>query len=94
MFKYQMDAATHISLLAMKDAPQLYNLIDRNRDHIGAWLKFPNMTLTEEDSSTFIKRTRIRYAQDDGYWLESGVETSLLALLDTYTLIKKTRRPK
>lgn len=41
MFKYQMDTATYVSLLAMKDAPQLYNLIDRNRDHIGAWLKFP-----------------------------------------------------
>lgn len=41
MFKYQMDTASYISLLAMKDAPQLYNLIDRNRDHIGAWLSFP-----------------------------------------------------
>ncbi|WP_339282909.1 GNAT family protein [Paenibacillus sp. FSL R5-0486] len=69
MFKYQMDTATYVSLLAMKDAPQLYNLIDRNRDHIGAWLKFPSMTLTEDDSRNFIKRTRIRYAQDDGYWL-------------------------
>ncbi|WP_339322102.1 GNAT family protein [Paenibacillus sp. FSL W8-0194] len=69
MFKYEVDDSTYLSLLEIKDAEKLYDLIDRNRDHIGKWLKFPSMTLTADDSRTFIERTRLRYAKDEGYWL-------------------------
>lgn len=57
MFKYEVDDSTYLSLLEIKDAEKLYDLIDRNRDHIGKWLKFPSMTLTADDSRTFIERT-------------------------------------
>lgn len=69
MLKYIIDDSTHLSLLEIKDAEKLYDLINRNRDHIGEWLKFPNITLKEDDSKTFIERTRIRYAKNEGYWL-------------------------
>lgn len=69
MFKCEVDDSSFISLLEMKDADELYDLIHRNRDHIGEWLKFPSITLTADDSKTFIERTRIRYAKDEGYWL-------------------------
>lgn len=69
MFKYIIDDSTHLSLLEIKDAEKLFDLINRNRDHIGEWLKFPSITLKEDDSKTFIERTRIRYAKDEGYWL-------------------------
>ncbi|OMC71765.1 ribosomal-protein-serine acetyltransferase [Paenibacillus sp. FSL H7-0326] len=69
MFKYEIDDSSLLALLETKDAEQLYDLINRNRDHIGKWLKFPSMTLAPEDSKTFIERTRMRYAKDEGYWL-------------------------
>lgn len=69
MFKYEIDDSSFLSLLEIKDAQQLYDLINRNRDHIGKWLNFPNITLRPEDSKTFIERTRLRYAKEEGYWL-------------------------
>ncbi|MFE6073392.1 hypothetical protein ACFVQB_02820 [Paenibacillus sp. NPDC057886] len=69
MFKYEIDDSSYLSLLEVKDAETLYKLINRNRDHIGEWLKFPSLTLEENDSKSFIERTRIRYAKEEGYWL-------------------------
>lgn len=69
MSKYEIDDSTFLSLLEIKDSEKLYDLIDRNRTHLGEWLKFPNVTLHADDSRVFIERTRMRYAKDEGYWL-------------------------
>lgn len=69
MFKYVVDDISYLSLLEIKDTEKLYKLIDRSRDHLGKWLRFPSITLKEDDSKNFIERTRIRYANDEGYWL-------------------------
>ncbi|SMF87778.1 ribosomal-protein-serine acetyltransferase [Paenibacillus uliginis N3/975] len=69
MFKYEIDDSIFLSLFEIKDAEKLYDLIDRNRTHLGEWLKFPSVTLQADDSKAFIERTRMRYAQDEGYWL-------------------------
>ncbi|WP_342551367.1 hypothetical protein [Paenibacillus sp. FSL R7-0652] len=71
MFKHALDDtnSAYISLLTSNDAAALFQLIDRNREHLGAWLRIPSMTLTEEDSKGFIERTRLRYAREEGYWL-------------------------
>lgn len=69
MFNYQIDDSLHLALLETRDAEALFALIDRNRDYIGQWLKFPSMTLSVDDSKAFIERTRLRYAKGDGYWI-------------------------
>lgn len=69
MFNYPIDDHLRLTLLETRDAEALFALINRNRDHIGQWLKFPSMTLTVDDSKAFIERTRMRYAKEDGYWL-------------------------
>lgn len=69
MFKYTIDQSSFLSLLEVRDADKLYALINRNREHIGKWLKFPSITVTSEDSKAFIERVRLRYAKGDGYWL-------------------------
>lgn len=69
MFKYEINDSSFLALLETNDAEQLYELINRNRDHIGKWLKFPSITLGPEDSKSFIVRTRMRYAKDEGHWL-------------------------
>ncbi|MBU5352068.1 GNAT family N-acetyltransferase [Paenibacillus barcinonensis] len=71
MFRHNLDdtGTAYLSLFASSDAAALYQLIDRNREHLGAWLRIPEMTLTEEDSRSFIERTRLRYAREEGYWL-------------------------
>ncbi|MBD3922154.1 GNAT family N-acetyltransferase [Paenibacillus sp. PR3] len=69
MFNYRIDDSLILTLLETRDAEALYALIDRNRNYIGQWLKFPSMTLSVDDSKAFIERTRLRYAKDDGYWI-------------------------
>jgi Acetyltransferases, including N-acetylases of ribosomal proteins len=69
MFNYRIDDSLYLALLETRDAEALYALIDRNRDYIGQWMKFPSMTLSVDDSRAFIERTRHRYAKDDGYWI-------------------------
>jgi len=69
MFKREIDDSSYLALFEIKDAEKLYDLINRNRDHIGEWLKFPGITLKADDSKAFIERTRIRYAKGEGYWL-------------------------
>lgn len=71
MFKHALGRTdtAYLSLFTSNDAAALFQLIDRNREHLGAWLRIPDMTLTEEDSAGFIERTRLRYAQEEGYWL-------------------------
>ncbi|WP_231638499.1 GNAT family N-acetyltransferase [Paenibacillus sp. JCM 10914] len=69
MFKFNIDESTSLSLLDMKDAEKLFELIDRNREYIGQWLQFPSITTHVDDSKAFIERTRKRYVEGDGYWL-------------------------
>ncbi|ANS75276.1 ribosomal-protein-serine acetyltransferase [Paenibacillus yonginensis] len=78
MFKYAIDHSLFISLLETGDAESLFNLIDRNRSHIGEWLKFPNVTLKVEDSRNFIEMVRMRYARNEGYWLGIWLEEKLI----------------
>lgn len=74
MFTYKIDDLSYLSLFEIQDADKLYDLINRNREHIGKWLKFPSMTLKAEDSQAFIERTRISYAKEEGYWLGKEYE--------------------
>ncbi|WP_422657562.1 GNAT family N-acetyltransferase [Paenibacillus sp. EC2-1] len=78
MLKHTIDHSTYLSLLEIRDADKLYALINRNRDHIGKWLKFPSLTLTSDDSKAFIERIRLRYSEGEGYWLGIWNENELV----------------
>lgn len=69
MIKFEIDDSFCLSLLEIKDADKLYELINRNRDHIGEWLKFPSVTLKVDDSISFIERIQVRYEKREGFWL-------------------------
>lgn len=78
MFKYEVDDASFLSLLEIKDAERLFNLINKNRDHISEWLQFPSITISVDDSKTFIERTRLKFAKEEGYWLGIWHENDLV----------------
>ncbi|WP_454190927.1 GNAT family N-acetyltransferase [Paenibacillus sp. Marseille-Q7038] len=92
MFKYTIDDSCFLTLLEIKDAEKLYDLINRNRDHIGEWLKFPSITLKADDSKTFIERTRIRYAKDEGYWLGIWVGDELVGSIGYLYLDQENKK--
>jgi len=77
MFQCKIDASSFLTLLEMKDADSLFELVDRNREHIGRWLKFPGSTVRVNDSLAFIEKTRIKFAKEEGYWLGIWHEQNL-----------------
>lgn len=92
MFKYEIDDSSFLALLETNDAEQLYELINRNRDHIGKWLKFPSITLGPEDSKSFIERTRMRYAKDEGHWLGIWSKNKLVGSIGYLYLDQENRK--
>lgn len=92
MFTYKIDDLSYLSLLEIQDADKLYNLINRNREHIGEWLKFPSMTLKVEDSQAFIERTRISYAKEEGYWLGIWNEDQLVGSIGYLYIDKENKK--
>ncbi|MDN4605329.1 GNAT family protein [Paenibacillus sp. F6_3S_P_1C] len=92
MFKYEIDDSSYLSLLEIKDAEKLYNLINKNRDHIGEWLKFPSITVEANDSKSFIERTRIRYAKEEGYWLGIWSEDKLVGSIGFLYLDQENKK--
>nr|WP_154892397.1 GNAT family N-acetyltransferase [Paenibacillus xylanexedens] len=88
----KVDDFLYLSLLETKDAAELFHLIDRNREHIGKWLKFPSMTVEMEDSKAFIEGTRMRYAKDEGYWLGIWSEDHLVGSIGYLYLDQENKK--
>jgi ribosomal-protein-serine acetyltransferase len=52
----------------VRHSQELYELINNSRESIRQWLKFPDKTNNVGDTEAFIKRSLIRYANNNGYW--------------------------
>lgn len=68
MYKEFIDAESHLSILELRHAEDLFQLIDKNRNHLGRWLSFPKRTKNVEDSAAFIQKSLIRLSENNGYW--------------------------
>ncbi len=55
MLRHALDERTELKLLEPRHAPDLFELIDRNREHLRRWLAFPDYTKSVEDSRRFIE---------------------------------------
>ncbi len=66
MLAYPLDEETELKLLEPHHAPELFALIDRNREHLQAWLPFPAETRSVEDSRRFIEGRLRALAQGRG----------------------------
>ncbi|MYL18814.1 GNAT family N-acetyltransferase [Halobacillus litoralis] len=68
MFTMHVDDDVELSILEPKHADALFELVDRNRSHLGMWLSFPNKTKEAGDSAAFISRSLTRMADGGGFW--------------------------
>jgi len=92
LFKYTIDNLLCLSLFETKDADLLFNLIESNREHIGKWLKFPNITLSADDSKRFIESVRTRFARNEGYWLGIWMEEKLVGSIGFLYLDQENKK--
>jgi ribosomal-protein-serine acetyltransferase len=68
MFKVILDENSYLSLLERHHAPELFQLVEENREMLKQWLSFPAKTNSVEDSEQFIDRSMKRLAGNNGYW--------------------------
>jgi ribosomal-protein-serine acetyltransferase len=67
VFSHKLTEDTELRLLEERHAEELTNLIDRNREHLRAWLPWVDTTRTVEDLKNFIRGALKQFAQNKGF---------------------------
>jgi len=67
MFHYKIDDGVELRQINYDQAEALFNLVDKNRDHLRAWLPWVDMTKTAEDTKDFFKTCLQQQVNDDGF---------------------------
>ncbi len=66
MFRFTLADTRELRVLEESDAPELYALIDANREHLGRWLPWA-AGQTLEGTRAFIAHTRKQLSGNDGF---------------------------
>ena len=76
-----VNAGVLLRSLSVEDAPELFELIDRNREHLGQWLPWVSATVTEGDSVQFLQY--VQSVEAKGTELHLGIvqEDHLIGLI-------------
>src|ERR671912_184688 len=67
MFSYKLSENAEVRLLEERHAQELTDLIDRNREHLRAWLPWVDTNRTVEDRKTFIRGALKQFAKNKGF---------------------------
>ena len=62
MFSLRVDDDVSLELAEMSSAQELYDLVDRNREHLGPWMPWVELTTSVADTVTFLTNIRADYA--------------------------------
>ncbi len=71
-FRHKVNEDTYLKLLDVRDADQIFALIDESRDYLREWLPFVDNTHTVADIQDFIQSGLQKYASNNG--AELGIE--------------------
>ncbi|PQO26071.1 RimJ/RimL family protein N-acetyltransferase [Blastopirellula marina] len=67
MFSYQLDTNLRLELLTRQHAPELYNAVNENRQHLSPWMPWVATTQSVADVESFIATTRQQMAENNGF---------------------------
>lgn len=62
MFALRVDDEVELDLAEEVDAPAIFAVVDRNRDHLHPWMPWVDATATVADSLAFLRFVRAEYA--------------------------------
>ncbi|GLG00706.1 ribosomal-protein-serine acetyltransferase [Alicyclobacillus hesperidum subsp. aegles] len=71
MFSHKVNEDTQLRLLEVRDADQLFALLDQSRSYLREWLPFVDGTRTVRDIEDFIQSGLQKYAANNG--VELGI---------------------
>jgi ribosomal-protein-serine acetyltransferase len=69
VFDYALDERHRLKILQRRHAPDLLALVDRDREHLGAFLGWVLRIHTVADAEAFIARGVTRFAEDELPWV-------------------------
>ena len=69
MFEAEVDEGLILRIFEPRHAQMLFDLVDRNREHLGTWLTFVERTQTVKDIETYIHNSLEKFAKGNGFQL-------------------------
>ena len=67
MFSAQVEEGLELRLLELRHAEALFNLVDKNREHLGYWLPFVGRTRTARDTEAYLQKKLEQFAKGNGF---------------------------
>ena len=67
MFIHQVDDQTTLSMVEMRDAAELFALVDTSRMYLREWLPWVDANVSVEDTKAFVEAAQQQYARGDGF---------------------------
>ena len=63
IFTYKIDNTTKLKMLDLRDAKQLFTLLDQSKESLKEWLPFIDSNKSLADTETFIKSTMKQFSE-------------------------------
>ncbi len=89
MFEAVVEEGLVLRLLESRHAVALFNLTDRNRDHLDPWFPWVEATKTVADSEAFIRSQLERFVRDDGFQLGIWLNGKLAGVIGLNYIMKE-----
>jgi len=89
MFEAAVDDEVVLRLLEPRHARALFNLIDRNREHLGYWFPWVEQTKAAADSEAFIREGLEGFAKDDGFQTGIWLNGELVGVIGLQSVLKR-----
>ncbi|MHB9133833.1 MAG: GNAT family N-acetyltransferase [Armatimonadota bacterium] len=67
MYSHALNTDTELRLLEPRHAEELFDLVDRNRTHLGAWLPWVDQCTDPDDRRTFIQKRLQKLAEESSF---------------------------
>ncbi len=67
MFVHAVDKNTTLSMVEMRDADEIFALVDASRMYLREWLPWVDAATSVEDSKTFVRASHKQYADGNGF---------------------------
>ncbi len=67
MFIHQVDESTTLAMVEMRDADELFELVDASRMYLREWLPWVDANVSVEDTKEFVRAAQQQYARGDGF---------------------------
>ncbi|WYP25146.1 GNAT family protein [Alkalihalobacillus sp. FSL W8-0930] len=90
--KLDTDKRSVVKRLELHHAEELFQLIDKSRESLSAWLTFPTYTHSVSDTVAFIEKSLKRSETNNGYWSGIWYEGKLVGSIGLLYIDYTTRR--